>query len=219
MKKLCFLLVITILFAVCFVGCGAKDVPSADEDVAEQIAEEVQSEEPSENEEVSDVSEEENTPDEKVPDEKAPEGPEKPEETEKPAPADGAPAVDLNNVLNAIISGVGASDPLIVPAARLSDLYGIDASLVKQAASYVTIEGAFPDEIVIVEAVSSDAADEIQQLLGNRLSEVKEQSESYDPENYALAQKCKVGRKGNFVSLFLAPEHAKMDEIFSSFVK
>jgi len=101
----------------------------------------------------------------------------------------------------------------------LSDLYGIDSSLVKQAASYVTIEGAFPDEIVIVEAVSEKDAETIAILLENRLSEVKEQSKSYDPENYALAQQCTVGRKGCFVSMFLAPEHAKMNEIFNRYVK
>ncbi len=205
MKKLSIFLVAVILFTVCFSGCGVKGVPVTEEENAKQVTEETQ------------PAEAENTPD----------TPEEAEETSEEALSEEpvskeevkAPSVDLATVKNAIVSGAGVVDPLDVPTARLESLYGIDTSLVKQAASFVTIEGAFPDEIVMIEAVSEEAAEMIQVLLGIRLSEVKEQSKSYDPENYALAQQCTVGKKGTFVSMFLAPQHAKMKSIFDSYVK
>jgi len=198
MKKLSIFLAMVMLFTVCFSGCVENEAPVTEESPETQIAEETQPDEAK------------NTPE-------TPEEPSTEEPVSKEEPK--STSVDLNAVKNAIVSGAGVIDPLDVPAARLESLYGIDASLVKQAASFVTIEGAFPDEIVMIEAVSEEAAEMIQLLLGVRLSEVKEQSKSYDPENYALAQQCSVGKKGAFVSMFLAPQHAKMQAIFDSYVK
>lgn len=205
MKKLSIFLAMVMLLTVCFSGCGTNEAPVTENSPEKQVAEETQ---PDKAESTPDTPDEEKAPSEEAP-------------AEEPAPKEEnkAPSVDLGTVKNAIVSGAGVVDPLDVPTSRLESLYGIDTSLVKQAASFVTIEGAFPDEIVMIEAVSEEAAEMIQVLLGIRLSEVKEQSKSYDPENYALAQQCTVGRKGAFVSMFLAPQHAKMKAIFDSYVK
>lgn len=48
-------------------------------------------------------------------------------------------AVNLESVKNAIIAVVGIVDPLDIPTSRPSSLYGIEASLVKQAACFVTM--------------------------------------------------------------------------------
>ena len=205
MKKLSIFLAMVMLFTVCFSGCSENEASVTENNPEKQVAEETQPDNventPDTPEEAEEISEEAFI--------------EEPVSKEEPKSA----SVDLTAVKNAIVSGVGVSDPLDVPTARLESLYGIDTSLVKQAASFVTIEGAFPDEIVMIEAVSEGAAEMIQILLGIRLSEVKEQSKSYDPENYALAQQCTVGKKGTFVSMFLAPQHAKMEAIFDSYVK
>ena len=205
MKKLSIFLVIAMLFTVCFSGCGTNEAPVTENNPEKQVAEDTQ---PDEVENTPKTPAEEEESSEETP-------AEKPVSKEEPK----TPSVDLTAVKNAIVAGAGVSDPLDVPTARLESLYGIDTSLVKQAASFVTIEGAFPDEIVMIEAVSEEAAEMIQVLLGIRLSEVKEQSKSYDPENYALAQQCTVGKKGAYVSMFLAPQHAKMKAIFDSYVK
>lgn len=205
MKKLSIFLVIVMLFTVCFSGCGTNETPVTENNPEKQVTEETQ---PAEAESTPEIPEEA----EENPVKASTEEPVSKEETK-------ATSVDLNAVKNAIVSGAGVVDPLDVPTARLESLYGIDTALIKQAASFVTIEGAFPDEIVMIEAVSEEAAEMIQVLLGIRLSEVKEQSKSYDPENYALAQQCTVGKKGAYVSMFLAPQHAKMKAIFDSYVK
>lgn len=205
MKKLSIFLAMVMFFTVCFSGCSENEASVTENNPEKQVAEETQPDNventPDTPEEAEEISEEAFI--------------KEPVSKEEPKSA----SVDLTAVKNAIVSGVGVSDPLDVPTARLESLYGIDTSLVKQAASFVTIEGAFPDEIVMIEAVSEGAAEMIQILLGIRLSEVKEQSKSYDPENYALAQQCTVGKKGTFVSMFLAPQHAKMEAIFDSYVK
>ena len=205
MKKLSIFLAIVMLFTVCSSGCGVKGVPVTEKETEIQVSDETQ------------PNEVENTPETSKKEKEAPK--EAPSEESAPKKEPKSTSVDLNAVKNAIVSGAGVVDPLDVPTARLESLYGIDTSLIKQAASFVTIEGAFPDEIVMIEAVSEEAAEMIQVLLGIRLSEVKEQSKSYDPENYALAQQCTVGKKGAFVSMFLAPQHAKMKAIFDSYVK
>ena len=127
--------------------------------------------------------------------------------------------VDLNSVRDAILNECGITDSMMLETDALTRLYGIDASKVKQSASFVTMSGTFPHEIIMAEAVDEGAATEIASLLQNRLSEVMVQSQSYDAKNYALAQKCEVSRKGNFVSLFLSPEFEKMTGVYDSYIK
>lgn len=209
MKRLSALLAIIMIAAMCLAGCGnKKEATNNNKEVNSENKAEVKIDSQSEEEtdEKQDVKEE------------APVSEEKPEA--KPAEEEkSSTAVNLEAVKNAIITIVGVADPLDVPTSRLSSLYGIDASLVKQSACFVTIEGAFPDEIVMIEAVNEDAASSIKSLLNNRLAEVKEQSKSYDAENYALAQQCSVDKKGLFVTMFLTPQHANMKVIYEGLVK
>ncbi len=208
MKKLSALLAIIMVASMCLTGCGNKKETANNEKVNPENKAEVtiDSQNEEETDEKQDVKEE------------APVSEEKPEA--KPAEEEkSSAAVNLESVKNAIITIVGIQDPLDVPTSRLSSLYGIESSLVKQSACFVTIEGAFPDEIVMIEAVDEAAANSIKALLDNRLEEVKEQSKSYDAENYALAQQCSVDKKGCFVTMFLTPQHANMKVIYNGVVK
>ena len=99
--------------------------------------------------------------------------------------------------------------------ARLLALYGIEEADIKESACFVTMDGIFPDEIVMIKAADTDAADRIEEKLNTRLDEIKVQSQSYDPENYAIAQECKVFREGNVVALFVSAKHADMEAIFN----
>ena len=69
----------------------------------------------------------------------------------------------------------------------------------------------------MVEAVDSAAAQRIQEKMENRLKEVKNQSQSYDAENYALAQKCTVETTGNYIALFLSAKYEDMQTIYHSY--
>ena len=64
--------------------------------------------------------------------------------------------VDLAAVRTAIVDQLGLSDPLNLDADALSNLYGIDAGLIAQSGSFTVAAGTFPDEVIMVEAVSDE---------------------------------------------------------------
>lgn len=126
--------------------------------------------------------------------------------------------VDLAAVRTAIVDQLGLSDPLNLDTDALNNLYGIDPSLVAQSASFTVAAGTFPDEVVMVEAVSDEAVATIQEKLQSRLDQVLVQSQSYDAENYKAAQSCQVRVNGRFVSLILSPKQADIAAIYASYV-
>ena len=130
-----------------------------------------------------------------------------------------APAKDVNleEVRTKMTTDLSIENPTLLSASDLLDLYGIQEADIKQSACFVTMSGVFPDEALMVEAVDSAAAQRIQEKMENRLKEVKNQSQSYDAENYALAQKCAVKTNGNYISLFLSAKYAEMQSIYDGF--
>ncbi len=143
-----------------------------------------------------------------------------PAPTPAPAPAPEAPAasdsVSLEAVRSQMVSSLGVTDYMEVSSSRLLDLYGIQESDLAQSASFVTMSGTFPHEIVMTEAKDAAAASRIANSLQNRLNEVLNQSETYDAETYALAQKCSVDTDGLVVSLLLTPDRDAMRKILTS---
>ena len=126
--------------------------------------------------------------------------------------------VDLAAVRTAIVDQLGLTDPLNLDTDALNNLYGINPSLVAQSASFTVAAGTFPDEVIMVEAVSDEAVASIQEKLQRRLDQVMVQSQSYDAENYKAAQSCQVRVNGRFVSLILSPKQADIAAIYASYV-
>lgn len=126
-------------------------------------------------------------------------------------------AVSLDEVRAAMIAGLSVVDPLLLETDMLVDLYGISSDMLKQSASFVTMSGTFPDEVILTEAVDDAAAEAIASALQKRLDEVMVQSKTYDAENYEAAQQCKVARNGLFIALILSPNQADMTAIYESF--
>jgi len=127
--------------------------------------------------------------------------------------------VDIVAVKDTIIKDLKISDPLDLPAERLQDLYGITPESVKSAACFITMGGAFPDEIVMVEAVDTAAAKEITEKLEARLADVKNQAQNYDADSFALLEKCKVSTTGVYVTLFISALSSEMQSIFDAATK
>ena len=129
-------------------------------------------------------------------------------------------AVDLAVVLDAIKTGTALEGTQAVSADSLYDVYGIESTQYKQAACCIVPTGVFPAEVLMFEAVDADALAAISAKLELRLQEVKNQSQSYDAENYALAQKCAVKTEGNFIALFISADSEQMNTIlFETYVK
>lgn len=122
--------------------------------------------------------------------------------------------VVLSDVREAMIHEIGAAEPFLLETEALMNLYGIDSQWVASSAGFVTMNGTFPDEIILVEAVDEASAEEVRGKLENRLAEVLVQSKTYDAENYAAAQACTVRVDGVYVCLILSPEQERLSEIY-----
>lgn len=126
--------------------------------------------------------------------------------------------VVLSDVRTSVIEQMGVAEPLLIESEMLFDLYGISSDLLTQSAGFVTMSGTFPDEVIFTEAANEAAAEAVQAALQKRLDEVLVQSKTYDAENYAAAQSCKVSRNGLFVALILSPKQAEMTVIYDGFL-
>ena len=222
-KKLTVWLLITALLLTLTACATTKDPADAETDAAQTETDTAETPDTEPEAETPDAKPEEETPAEPKPEEEIPTET-KPEE-DKPAdtqpetpPAASGTSVDLSAVRADIISQLSIADPLNLETDALLNLYGIDASLVAQSASFVTMSGTFPDEVILVEAVDEAAAATIQEKLQNRLNEVLVQSETYDPDNYQAAQSCQVRVNGLYVSLILSPKQADMAAIYATYV-
>lgn len=126
--------------------------------------------------------------------------------------------IDINAVKNSIIEKAELAEPLEIEAEKLCELYDIDPADVAQAVFVTTLDGTFPDEIIIVKASSEDAKKRITEKFNSHLDDVKVQSQNYDAENYALAQQCRIIEKGNYLALFISAKHEQMEKIFEESV-
>ena len=106
-----------------------------------------------------------------------------------------------------------------LPKERLTDLYGIAQADIASAGCFITVNGSFPEEAIMIEAKDSGAQSRIVSALNTRLADVMVQAQNYDAENYALAKQCKVITAGNYVALFVSPQHATMESVFNAAVK
>lgn len=140
-----------------------------------------------------------------------------PENTETDAQTTGA--VDLAALRDKMVSDYQLTDVLEVETPALETAYGISADLVKSSASFNASSGAaFPQEIVMVEAVDETAAADVASKLENRLSSIAEQAASYDPDSLALAEKCKVVTDGVYVGMFFSSNYDGMVADFQAAV-
>lgn len=121
---------------------------------------------------------------------------------------------DILQIKDQIVTELSVEGAMDIPTERLLDLYGIASESVKTSACFITMGGAFPDEIIMVEAADTKAAKEIVQKLETRLADVKNQAQNYDAESFALLQKCKVQSKGVYVTLFISAKAAQMQKLF-----
>lgn len=124
--------------------------------------------------------------------------------------------VVLSQVRDAVLQELGEEAPFLIETDALMNLYGIEPQWVASSASFVTMDGTFPHEVIFVEAADLDAADEIRGKLQNRLDEVLVQSKTYDAENYAAAQACTVTVDGPYVCLILSPEYQQITELYQN---
>ena len=132
----------------------------------------------------------------------------------------GCAAIETDTSLSAILSEIrektGITDGLVLTDADLLELYGIEPADVADHACLSSMNGIFPDEILMLRAANEDALLRIQEKLDRRLSEVLNQSKSYDAASYAVAQKCRVDVRGLYIALFVSGQHEDMTRLYDA---
>ncbi len=127
-----------------------------------------------------------------------------------------AGSVVLSDVRDLIVDRMSVQAPFMIETDALMDLYGIDPLWVSSSAGFVTMNGTFPDEVILIEAADEAAAAEIQAKLQSRLEQVMVQARTYDAENYALAQECSVQADGIYLCLILSPSYKEITDLYKS---
>lgn len=124
--------------------------------------------------------------------------------------------VNIQDVKKQILEKIDIVDPMDMTTERACVQYYLDAADVKDTACVIAMGGAFPEEIIMIEAVDADAAERVAEKLSAKLKDLLNQSANYDADTNALLQECSVVVDGNYVTLFIHAEHAQMREIFNA---
>lgn len=127
--------------------------------------------------------------------------------------------VDLTALSAQLVSDCGITDYVDLAADKLISTYQLPADQVVAAAGFnATSSGAFPQEIVLVQAADETAAAAVAEQLTARLSSIAEQAASYDPTSLELAETCDVVTQGVYVGLFFSEHYDTMVSAFQSAV-
>lgn len=128
-------------------------------------------------------------------------------------PVTTAPAViDLQTVY----TGMAAALPEMVTMDEMMalNLCGIRKEDCAQMIVTKCADGLRADEIWLIEAVDDAAMERLLQLTTSRLESLKQQTQSYSPEQYAVVQKAVVLRAGKYLAFIVAPNSAELAELF-----
>ncbi len=154
------------------------------------------------------------------PDTQTPSVEEKTDKADEPASDETTtPGKTLTEIKSIIMASIGASGAVEMDAEAMSSIYGFDTAHIAEAAGFVLMEGTFPHEVIMVKGKDASCASALESLLKVKLESFVEQSKGYDPENYALAQKCKVEKNGNYVALFLSPDCEQIKSVYEKYIK
>ncbi len=130
-----------------------------------------------------------------------------------------AKTIDLAALREQMKTQAGIADATDLAADRLESLYGIAPEDVKEAACFLSMGAAFPDEVLMIEATDAAAAARIAEKLNVHMEELRVQAQNYDAQSYALFEKCKVGTAGTHVTLFCSPKAEQLQSIFDAAAK
>lgn len=122
----------------------------------------------------------------------------------------GAAKVNLGDVMSDINTKNSLTLKELSSVDDLNTYYSIDTADVKQFAAEIDSNSNAPTEIILVEAVDSDAADRVEKALTARYNSIYSIYSSYSADKLDMVKACKVTKDGNFVSLIVADKAPSM---------
>lgn len=125
--------------------------------------------------------------------------------------------VDLNAVMDDINGSYALGDlKVIEDTDGLHRYFQIDADSVKQFAAEISSSAKKYSEVILIEAVDQSAADTIKTQLETHLNAQLGNAKSYDAEQVAMLEACKVEENGNFVYLVIGDNHEGIEEVIKT---
>lgn len=119
----------------------------------------------------------------------------------------GQAAKPLSEIFEKMKTDYNITEMLEFKSADDLSRYGIKAEDVEESAGGVNKSGVNQEEIVLVKATDADAAKRVESSLKKRLESKLNETKNYNPEQYAILEKCSVDVDNNYVSL-IASENA-----------
>ena len=105
-------------------------------------------------------------------------------------------------------------------SADLQTYYYIEPEDVRTFAAAIKTDAAdAPVEIVLVEAIDENAAQNVYTALERRYNSIVSQYASYSPEQLSMAQACEVTQNGSFVTMIVAEDYDGMIKLVNNALK
>ena len=116
----------------------------------------------------------------------------------------GQAAKPLSEIFEKMKTDYNITEMLEFKSADDLSRYGIKAEDVEESAGGVNKSGVNQEEIVLVKATDADAAKRVEASLKKRLESKLNETKNYNPEQYAILEKCSVDVDNNYVSLIVS---------------
>lgn len=116
------------------------------------------------------------------------------------------PKPDLDTLYESMCAVEGMPAMLTVPADRAEYIFGLMQADCAKSVTAICENSLQAEEIWLVEAVDSAAADRIEELAKARLVQKGEETRDYLPEQYLIVEKGRVLRDGERVYLLVGAQ-------------
>ena len=128
--------------------------------------------------------------------------------------------VNLSDVLAEISDSVQLPNELTkMTMSELTGLYGIESDEIVQFAGYYTDVGTLADEIVLIEAKDSAAADTVRQKVEDRYDAKLAEMKDYLPDEYEKIQNGTVLVQGSYIALIVSDNADTVQDIYKAAIK
>ncbi|MBK6088090.1 DUF4358 domain-containing protein [Ruminococcus difficilis] len=122
----------------------------------------------------------------------------------------GRAAKPLSEIFEKLKTDYNITDMLEYKSADDLSRYGIKSEDVEESAGGVNKTGVNQEEIVLVKAKDADAAKRVEDALNKRLESKLNETKNYNPEQYAIVEKCSVDADDNYVSMIISSDAEAM---------
>ena len=128
----------------------------------------------------------------------------------------GQAAKPLSEIFEKRKTDYNITDMLEYKSADDLSRYGIKAEDVEESAGGVNKTGVNQEEIVLVKTKDAEAAKRVQDALSKRLESKLNETKNYNPEQYAIVEKCSVDVDGNYVSMIISSNAEAMKKDYKT---